>query len=173
MKESGLETIVDNEPGTGKVLTHMTRGIAQDLYTKVIALSKKYVLGNLSGDIYEMIDSDPQERYSAYAKEATKFSSEMNIPLYTVVGAIVGFTLGTPAVPLAIGFGLIGAAYGIIEWSFRESVVRKENCPVASLPGWLLSIPVRPMVKTAINLSQRYETAKRELTEQWLNPTLP
>ena len=107
MKESGLETIVDNEPGTGKVLTHMIKGIAQDLYTKVIALSKKYVLGNLSGDIYEMIDSDPQERYSAYAKEATKFSSEMNIPLYTVVGAIAGFTLGTPAVPIELASVLL------------------------------------------------------------------
>lgn len=167
MDESELETIVKKEPTKGQILGHMTKGIAKDISDKISG----YLFGNLPVDFYEKIYSKPCWRNSAEARKATYTSSVANIALYTAVGAIAGLSLMTPAFHCAVACGLMGLVYGLIEYSVREGQSKwaqkgRDGCHLASLPGWLLSIPLRPAVNTAVYIRGHYRLAKRELTRQ-------
>lgn len=166
MNKSGLETIVKNEPTKGQILGHMTKGIMEDLYSRVTEASKMYIFGNLPADIYEKLYSKGKWRYSEDAKDMTTLSSAVNIPLYITAGAVVGLATLTPTVAGAALLGCIGAVYGLFELLVRQGTVNTDNRHAASLLGCLLSIPLRPVVNTAVNLRERYETAKSELSKQ-------
>lgn len=165
MNDSGLETIVDNEPTKVQILGHMTKGIMEDVHHAVVDISKHYIFGSLSADIYEKLYSEGNWRHSTEAEEMATFSDGLNIPLYIAAGVVVGLATTTPAVMGAFACGLIGLTYGLIEWCVREGTMMSNGRHAASLPGWLLSIPLRPVVNTAVNLRERYKTAKWELSK--------